>query len=107
MEKKATTISSKVAVATLLRRCPKPHFRARPFCLKRLFRNASGPLAPSYLPGGTMRILLSVTLLFSLFLIGCGGAAAPEPEGPDNSVDLTEEDEEAEMELQNESSGDE
>ena len=53
-----------------------------------------------------MRILLSVTLLFSLFLIGCGGAAAPEPEGPDNSADLTEEEEAAEMELQNESSGD-
>ena len=72
-----------------------------------LFRNASGPLAPSYLPGETMRILLSVTLLFSLFLIGCGGTPDPEPEGPDNSVDLTEEEEAAEIELQNESSGDE
>jgi hypothetical protein len=54
-----------------------------------------------------MRILLSVTLLFSLFLIGCGGTPDPEPEGPDNSVDLTEEEEAAEVELQNQSSGDE
>jgi|SaaInlStandDraft_1057018.scaffolds.fasta_scaffold187570_2 hypothetical protein len=54
-----------------------------------------------------MRILLSVTLLFSLFLIGCGGTPEPEPESPDNAADLTEEEEAAEIELQNESSGDE
>ena len=54
-----------------------------------------------------MRILLSVTLLFSLFLIGCGGGdTAPEPESPDNSADLTEEEEAAEMGLQNESNDD-
>lgn len=54
-----------------------------------------------------MRTLLSVTMLFSLFLlIGCGGTPEPEPiEGPDQAEELTEEEEATEMGL-NEGGGD-
>jgi hypothetical protein len=54
-----------------------------------------------------MRTLLSVAMLFSLFLlVGCGGTPEPEPiEGPDQAEELTEEEEAAETEL-NESGGD-
>lgn len=54
-----------------------------------------------------MKTLLSAAMLFALFLlVGCGGAPEPEPiEGPDQAEELTEEEEEAEMEL-NEGGGD-
>ncbi|NQV28120.1 MAG: hypothetical protein HQ518_27525 [Rhodopirellula sp.] len=48
-----------------------------------------------------MRTLLSVTMLFSLFLCGCGDPA-PEPiEGPDPAEELTPDQETAERELVN------
>lgn len=46
-----------------------------------------------------MRILLSVTMLFLLFLAGCGEPAAEPIEGPDPAEELTEEEVEAEREL--------
>lgn len=46
-----------------------------------------------------MRTLLSVTMLFLLFLAGCG-EPGPEPDdGPDSAEELTEEEVEAEREL--------
>jgi hypothetical protein len=55
-----------------------------------------------------MRTLLSVTMLFSLFLIvGCGGTPEPEPiEGPDQAEEITEEEETAERELDASGGGD-
>ena len=50
-----------------------------------------------------MRILLSVTMLFALLILGCGGT--PEMiEDPDNvsGTEMTEEEEAEELELQNE-----
>lgn len=49
-----------------------------------------------------MRALLSVAMLFSLFLLaGCGGGSESEPiEGPDQAEELTEEEETAERELE-------
>jgi hypothetical protein len=55
-------------------------------------------------PGVTMRILLSVMMLFCLFLIGCGGTPDMVPEGPEtesSTAELSPEEEATEMELQN------
>ena len=54
-----------------------------------------------------MKTLLSAAMLFALFLIvGCGGAPEPEPiDGPDPAEELTEEEEAAEIEL-DQTSGD-
>ncbi len=51
-----------------------------------------------------MRILLSVMMLFCLFLIGCGGTPDMVPEGPEtesSTAELSPEEEATEMELQN------
>lgn len=54
-----------------------------------------------------MKTLLSAAMLFALFLlVGCGGAPEAKPiDGPDQAEELTEEEEAAEVEL-NQSSGD-
>ena len=52
-----------------------------------------------------MRILISATMLFSLFLLsGCGGSSDMVPEGPENkssTAEMTPEETATEMELQN------
>lgn len=56
-----------------------------------------------------MRTVLSVAMLFSLFLlVGCGGTPESEPiDGPDQAEEMTEEEEEAgELELDASSGGD-
>jgi hypothetical protein len=44
-------------------------------------------------------------MLFSLFILGCGGTPEMVPEGPDNTTELTPEQVESEIELQNASRG--
>jgi len=53
--------------------------------------------------GVSMRILLSVTILFALFILGCGGSPEMIEEAENVSgTEMTEEEEAEEMELQDE-----
>lgn len=64
-----------------------------------MFLESSSAVDSSLTRCKSMRILLSVTMLFLLFLAGCGEPAAEPIEGPDPAEELTDEEVEAEQEL--------